>query len=100
MGQHCWFCGFLLEPRVSLECDSMLPMGPGRPRPSGWLATKSRLLRTMGYTVVTIHRCFWDPLTEDQKDEQVLRLRAQVGYVHDMELEKKQRRMRQTPHTY
>eukprot|EP00747_Dinoflagellata_sp_TGD_P061978 gnl/TRDRNA2_/TRDRNA2_152767_c0_seq1.p1 gnl/TRDRNA2_/TRDRNA2_152767_c0~~gnl/TRDRNA2_/TRDRNA2_152767_c0_seq1.p1 ORF type:complete len:240 (+),score=39.84 gnl/TRDRNA2_/TRDRNA2_152767_c0_seq1:134-853(+) len=89
--QHCWFAGFVLEPKVALECDSLLPLGPGRPRPSGWQQVKSRVLRKIGYTVVTLHRCFWDPLTEDQKDEQILRLRAEVGYVHDPELERRQR---------
>lgn len=98
--QHCWFAGFLVEPRVAIECDSLLPLQPGEPRPSGWLQLKSRLLKKMGYTVVTIHRCIWDKLTEDQKDEQILRLRAEVGYRHDKELEKKMKPVRQTAHTY
>lgn len=98
--QHCWFAGHLLEPKVVLECDSMLPLGPGRPRPSGWHNLKSRVMKKMGYTVVTIHRCFWDKLTEDQKDEQILRLRAEVGYVHNKELEKSSQRVRQEPHAY
>lgn len=98
--QHCWFAGFLLEPSVALECDSMLPLGPGRPRPSGWMSAKSRVLRKMGYTVVTMHRCFWDSLSEDQKDEQVLHLRAQVGYHHDKDLEKRRKPIRQQPHVY
>jgi len=94
--QHCWFAGFLLKPRIALECDSMLPLGPGRPKPSGWLALKSRLLRKMGFKVVTIHRCFWDKLTDDQKDDQVLRLRVDLGYEHDKDLERRQRKIRQT----
>lgn len=94
--QHCWFAGFLLKPRIALECDSMLPLGPGRPRPSGWLALKSRLLRKMSFKVVTIHRCFWDKLTDDQKDDQLLRLRVDVGYEHDKDLERRQRNIRQT----
>eukprot|EP00927_Polykrikos_kofoidii_P021603 TRINITY_DN20397_c0_g1_i1.p1 TRINITY_DN20397_c0_g1~~TRINITY_DN20397_c0_g1_i1.p1 ORF type:complete len:576 (-),score=100.80 TRINITY_DN20397_c0_g1_i1:185-1747(-) len=98
--QHCWFAGFLLQPRVSIECDGLMPLGPGRPRQSGLLSMKSRILKKMGFTVVTIHRCFWERLSDDQKDEQVLRLRSHVGYVHDQELEKKLRRPRQTAHTY
>jgi len=98
--QHCWFTGFLLEPRIALECDSMLPLAPGRPRVSGWLAMKSRVLRRIGYTIVTMHRCFWDKLTEDQKDEQLLRIRAECGYVHNPELEKRSKKIRQAPHTY
>jgi len=98
--QHCWFAGFLLEPKIALECDSMLPLGPGRPRSSGWLSLKSRLLKKMGYTVVTMHRCFWEKLTEDQKDEQIRRLRVQCGYKHNQELERREKKIRQTPHTY
>ncbi|CAL1169324.1 unnamed protein product [Cladocopium goreaui] len=98
--QHCWFAGFLMEPKVALECDSMLPLGMGRPRPSGWLALKSRVARKVGFRVVTLHDCFWRHLTEDQKDEQMLRMRAQMGYQHDPGLEKIQKKIRQTPHTY
>lgn len=98
--QHCWFAGFMLEPKVSLECDSMLPLGSGRPRPSGWLSMKSRILRKVGFQVVTLHKCFWGHLSEDQKDEQMLRIRADVGYRHNKDLEKSKRKSRQEPHTY
>lgn len=54
----------------------------------------------MGYTVVTIHRSNWDKLTEDAKDEQILRFRSQVGYVHDKVRESREREVRQAPHTY
>eukprot|EP00930_Biecheleria_cincta_P013459 TRINITY_DN11980_c0_g5_i1.p1 TRINITY_DN11980_c0_g5~~TRINITY_DN11980_c0_g5_i1.p1 ORF type:complete len:531 (+),score=111.54 TRINITY_DN11980_c0_g5_i1:31-1593(+) len=98
--QHCWFAGFMLEPKLALECDSMLPLGPGRPRPSGWLSLKSRILRKTGFKVVTLHECFWSHLSEDQKDEQIMRLRAEAGYRHNRELEKQRRKIRQEPHTY
>eukprot|EP00439_Symbiodinium_sp_Y106_P059752 s503_g8.t1 len=98
--QHCWFAGFMMEPRVALECDSMLPLGPGRPRPSGWIGLKSRIARKIGLRVVTLHDCFWTHLTEDQKDEQMLRIRAQVGYTHNKELEQRRKKIRQTAHTY
>jgi len=96
--QHCWFAGFLLEPKVAIECDSMLPLGPGRPQPSGWISAKARLLQQMGFTVVTLHRCFWNSLTDAQKDEQLLRVRADTGYIHK-DLERRQRKIRQEPHT-
>lgn len=88
--QHCWFAGFFLEPKargrpvlvcgwqVALECDSMLPLGPGRPKVSGWLALKSRIARQagpldssyrrrqVGITVITLHDCFWRHLTEER----------------------------------
>ncbi|CAK9055997.1 unnamed protein product [Durusdinium trenchii] len=98
--QHCWFAGFLMQPKVALECDSMLPLGRGRPRPSGWIALKSRIARKVGLRVVTLHDCFWRHLTEDQKDEQMLRIRSQMGYQHDKSLEKTRKKIRQTPHTY
>lgn len=98
--QHCWFAGFLLEPKIALECNCYPPLGPGRPRASGWLALKSRILRRIGFQVVTLHSCFWERLTEDQKDEQMMRLRVQVGYVHNEELEKQQRKIRKAAHTY
>jgi len=97
--QHCWFAGFLLKPQVAIECDSMIPLGPGRPRPSGWLALKARVLKRMGYKVATLHKCFWERLSEDQKDDQVLRLRAEVGYEHDREIEKRGQPIRQAPYT-
>jgi hypothetical protein len=98
--QHCWFAGFRLEPQVALECDSMLPLRPGRPRMSGWLAMKSRMLRKMGFKVAILHRCVWDGLSEDQKDEQIMRLRVEVHYLHNKELEQRLKKIRQTPHTY
>jgi len=96
--QHCWFAGFLLNPMIALECDSMLPLGPGRPRPSGWLTLKSRILQKMGYKVVTIHRCFWDALSEDQKDDQLMRLRSAVGYKVAQDVRRVQKPIRQTPY--
>jgi len=98
--QHCWFTGFLLEPKLALECDSMMPLSAGTPRTSGWLALKSRLLQKMGFTVITIHRNLWDSLSEDQKDEQIMRIRVTAGYKHDRAREKRERKMRQKAHTY
>lgn len=98
--QHCWFAGYLVNPKTSLECDSMLPLGPGRPRPSGWLALKSRMLRCIGYNVVMLHSSMWDKLDEDAKDKQIARIKAKVGYRHDHEQEKLHRKIREKPHTY
>jgi len=98
--QHCWFTHFLLSPKIALECDSMQPLGLGRPLPSGWQQMKSRLLRRMGYRVVTLHNSIWKNLTEDQRDEQILQIRATLGYRHDHELAKRTREIRQKAHTY
>ena len=37
------------------------------------------------------------PAWQDQKDEQMLRIRSQIGYQHDPNLEKMQKKLRQTP---
>eukprot|EP00920_Eleutheroschizon_duboscqi_P041074 GHVT01098230.1.p1 GENE.GHVT01098230.1~~GHVT01098230.1.p1 ORF type:complete len:307 (+),score=68.46 GHVT01098230.1:857-1777(+) len=73
--QHCWFVGHLVKPmNLAIECDYLMPLGPGRPKTSGPLALKRRLMRSMGYHTATIHRCFWEPLAEAEKTEQLARL--------------------------
>ncbi len=84
--QHCFFAGHLLlgyPHNIALEYDGTTPLGPDRPRTSGNLSLKQRLLsRVFGLKTATIHRVFWERLNEDEKDEQILRLRAQLGYEH------------------
>lgn len=76
--QHCWFTGHLVSGRLCLEYDYLLPLGPGlnRNKPSGWVSWKARLFTKMGYQVVLIHRTAWQPLADDQKDEQILAILA------------------------
>jgi hypothetical protein len=74
----CWFAGHKLNPKIALEYNSMLDT-----ELSGWHALKTRIMRKMGYTVAVIHRKQWSGLSDTQKDEQILLLRAQLGYVHD-----------------
>ena len=85
----CWFVGHRLNPKIALEYNSALPTGNGDSRPSGWLEMKKRLLRKCGYSVVVLNSGSWDQLTEQQKDEQIMLLRAKLGYIHDAELESK-----------
>lgn len=85
----CWFVGHKLNPRIALEYNSLLPTKSGEFRPSGWLALKKRLLTKMGYTTVVLNHRSWTQLTEQQKDEQIMLLRLQLGYVHDDKLESK-----------
>ncbi|PFH36796.1 hypothetical protein BESB_049880 [Besnoitia besnoiti] len=76
--QHCWFAGHLIRSRkLALEYDYLLPLGPGRPKMSGWLACKRRIFKAFGLNVATIHRCFWSLLSLEQKDVQLTRLLAQ-----------------------
>ncbi|EPR57146.1 hypothetical protein TGME49_267040 [Toxoplasma gondii ME49] len=76
--QHCWFAGHLVRSRnLALEYDYLLPLGPGRPKVSGWLACKRRMLKAFGLNVATIHQSFWSLLNLEQKDVQLTRLLAQ-----------------------
>ena len=57
---------------------------------------------SVGVSYISILRQFAFPLQktpfwQDQKDEQMLRIRSQIGYQHDPNLEKIQKKLRQTP---
>ncbi|CAD7931959.1 unnamed protein product [Amoebophrya sp. A120] len=98
--QHCFFAGHLLKPNIALEYNSMSAMGPqlqfqaGNNKsnnancsvvphtPGGFLSLKQAMFSKFGARTATIHRIFWDRLTEDQKDEQIIRLRSSLGYLH------------------
>ncbi|KAL8269744.1 hypothetical protein Esti_006343 [Eimeria stiedai] len=73
--QHCFFSGFLLkEKNLAIECDHLMPLGVGRPKPSGLVSCKQRIFSKFGLNVAVVHRCFWDILTMEQKDVQLTRL--------------------------
>eukprot|EP00921_Rhytidocystis_pertsovi_P015122 GHVQ01024176.1.p3 GENE.GHVQ01024176.1~~GHVQ01024176.1.p3 ORF type:complete len:148 (+),score=12.13 GHVQ01024176.1:1975-2418(+) len=73
--QHCWFAGHIIKSKnLALEYDHLLPVGPGRPKVSGLIHLKSRLFNIFGFTVATIHKCYWDMLKDSQKDVQLQRL--------------------------
>ena len=82
--QHCFFAGHLLNADSSkplaVECDSMSALGPNRPKVSGFLALKQRMFLKFGVKTAVIHKIFWERLSDAQRDEQVMRLRAQLGY--------------------
>jgi len=80
--QHCFFGGHLLYPNIAIEYDSMSPMGPNRVKCSGQLALKTRIFSLLGLKTGTIHSAFWTRLSDDQKDEQIMRMRVGMGYVH------------------
>ncbi|KAF8817787.1 hypothetical protein IE077_001374 [Cardiosporidium cionae] len=75
--QHCWFVGHLLRSRnLAIEYDYLLPIGPGRPKISGTLQCRQRLLQKFGYSSATIHKCFWNSLDEEEKYLQISNLLA------------------------
>lgn len=78
--QHCFFSGHVLHPRIALDYCSASPIGPGRPLESGAIALKQRIFARCGVQSAVIHGSLWNKLSSDQKDEQVVRLRAQLGY--------------------
>lgn len=85
---HDRFAGHRIgtDPKTSkggwaIECDILQPLGPdGRQKVSGWLRLKTRMLREFGLKVVTFHKCHWSKLTTDQRDDQILKVRALLGY--------------------
>jgi hypothetical protein len=85
--QHCFFGGHVLHPNIAIEYDSASPLGPNRPLVSGPLALKQRMFAHFNVRTATIHDIFWKSLTDEQKDEQIIRLRTQLGYVHQRDLE-------------
>lgn len=87
--QPCWFVGHKLNPKIALEYNASLPSVDGAFMPSGWMEMKKRLLQKMGYNVVVLNKGSWHKLTEQQKDEQIMLIRAKLGYVHDAALESK-----------
>ena len=87
--QHAWFVGHKLNPKIAFEYNSYLATSAGDFRPSGWLELKKRILQRIGFSVVVFNKPNWNQLTDTQKDEQIMLLRAQLGYIHDAGLESK-----------
>jgi hypothetical protein len=85
----CWFAGHKLNPRIAIEYNSFLPIENGEFRPSGWIELKKRMFNKMGCSTVVLNQRSWNQLTEQQKDEQIMLLRIQLGYAHDVNLESK-----------
>jgi hypothetical protein len=85
----CWFGGHKLNPKIVFEYNWGLPAKNGEFRPTGWIELKKRLFTKMGFSTVVLNQRTWDKLTEQQKDEQIMLLRLQLGYVHDPNLESK-----------
>ncbi|KAL8434572.1 hypothetical protein Efla_000088 [Eimeria flavescens] len=80
--QHCFFADFLLkEKNLAIQCDYLMPLGAGRPKPSGLISCKQRIFAKFGLNVAVIHRCFWDLLSMEQKDVQLTRLMAKFPSV-------------------
>lgn len=88
--QHCWFGGHVIKSKnLVLEYDHLMPLGPARPKTSGILQLKRRLFNLFGFSVATIHRCYWDALADHDKDEQIRQLLGSFGEVSATEVYEK-----------
>ncbi|XP_026192696.1 uncharacterized protein LOC34621075 [Cyclospora cayetanensis] len=80
--QHLFFASLLIRQRnLAIETDYLMPLGPGRPKPSGLVGCKQRLFSKFGVNVAVIHRCLWDRLSFEQKDIQMSRLLSHFSEV-------------------
>ena len=74
---------------AAIETNSLLPLSDGSFKTSGWLRWKTRLMKKMGMKVAVLNGFEWRHLSEEQKEQQVLKLRAELGYIHDAQVEKR-----------
>lgn len=73
--QHCFFTSHFYKPlNLCIEYDYFHPIGSKRPLVSGTISLKNRVFKKLNFNVVNIHKCFWDTLTEEQKESQLVRL--------------------------
>ncbi|SCO66535.1 conserved Plasmodium protein, unknown function [Plasmodium vivax] len=73
--QHCFFASHFYKPlNLCVEYDYFHPIGFNRPLVSGTISLKNRIFKKLNFNVVNIHKCFWDTLTEEQKESQLVRL--------------------------
>ncbi|EUD68037.1 hypothetical protein C922_01649 [Plasmodium inui San Antonio 1] len=73
--QHCFFASHFYKPlNLCLEYDYFHPIGLNRPLVSGTISLKNRIFKKLNFNVVNIHKCFWDTLTEEQKESQLVRV--------------------------
>lgn len=91
--QHCFFTSHFYKPlNLCIEYDYLNPIGTGRPLVSGILSFKNRIFKKFNFNVVNFHKCFWDQLTSEQKESQLLRLMKTFE-----EKDKEQRNRREIP---
>ncbi|ANQ07363.1 Uncharacterized protein PCOAH_00017060 [Plasmodium coatneyi] len=73
--QHCFFTSHFYKPlNLCIEYDYFHPIGFNRPLVSGTISLKNRIFKKLNFNVVNIHKCFWDTLTEEQKESQLVRV--------------------------
>ncbi|GAB65787.1 hypothetical protein PCYB_072890 [Plasmodium cynomolgi strain B] len=73
--QHCFFASHFYKPlNLCIEYDYFHPIGFNRPLVSGTISLKNRIFKKLNFNVVNIHKCFWDTLTEEQKESQLVRV--------------------------
>ncbi|SOV76399.1 conserved Plasmodium protein, unknown function [Plasmodium sp. gorilla clade G3] len=73
--QHCFFTSHFYKPlNLCIEYDYFHPIGQNRPLVSGIISLKNRIFKKLNFNVVNIHKCYWDPLNDDQKEAQLIKI--------------------------
>ncbi|SBT70985.1 conserved Plasmodium protein, unknown function [Plasmodium malariae] len=73
--QHCFFTSHFYKPlNLCIEYDYFHPIGMNRPLINGIISLKNRIFKKLNYNVVNIHKCYWDILTNEQKELQLIKI--------------------------
>ncbi|SBS85725.1 conserved Plasmodium protein, unknown function [Plasmodium ovale curtisi] len=73
--QHCFFTSHFYKPlNLCIEYDYFHPIGINRPLISGIISLKNRIFKKLNFNVVNIHKCYWDVLTNEQKESQLIKI--------------------------
>ncbi|CRG99424.1 conserved Plasmodium protein, unknown function [Plasmodium relictum] len=73
--QHCFFTSHFYKPlNLCIEYDYFHPIGLNRPLISGIISLKNRIFKKLNFNVVNIHKCFWDILTDEEKESQLIKI--------------------------
>ncbi|VWU48709.1 conserved protein, unknown function [Hepatocystis sp. ex Piliocolobus tephrosceles] len=73
--QHCFFASHFYKPlNLCIEYDYFHPIGLNRPLVSGIVSLKNRIFKKLNFNVVNIHKCYWDILTNEQKESQLIKI--------------------------
>ncbi|GAW80276.1 hypothetical protein, conserved [Plasmodium gonderi] len=82
--QHCFFTSHFYKPlNLCIEYDYFHPIGFNRPLVNGTISLKNRIFKKLNFNVVNIHKCFWDVLTDEQKESQLIRILEHFQTQHD-----------------
>ncbi|KEG01829.1 hypothetical protein YYE_03348 [Plasmodium vinckei vinckei] len=84
--QHCFFTSHFYKPlNLCIEYDYFQPIGLNRPLVSGILTLKNRIFKKFNLNVVNIHKCYWDLLKDEQKEQQLIKIIETFQTKHNKE---------------